>query len=580
MTFLDILIRASIEGGLLILVLFLGLKAMPGIPPLVRVWLWRIVFLKLALSLLPFGAISLNVLPAPEAPIDQQTDLRVAADAGDVAPLPPAHTNRNDWAWAWLAGAGVGGIFLVRRYANARTIVESAHTVDGETIGEEVTRLSTAAGLRHTPALLSSENVPTALVVGGRRATIVLPGDKQNPEDIRLVLAHEISHIAHRDLEWNVLFSVVQVLFFFHPLVWLALHSAQQAQESAADCTAIRLAEASPKRYGEMLLRATLPSRPSLSFSGGLYLGASVRDIRKRLNELRYVNKRPTAGRFAFMIALISLVVAMTPAYQLGVQQPPSPALQPQIAMNGVAPAPAIAMAGLQPQRGRANRKHSSKRRVRTNRIRVKGKHGYRTIRVTTIAPSEAVVTSVAPVSISAPATIAVSGRAVSVSAAPAVGVGHAVSVEPPAAVGVSVSEPVTVSVAPQVGGRTDTRVVVTPTAPIAVSTRVQPLPAFHGQLAPTAIAAGGSAPMTAVSGTVQVAPAPPMRPASVSARTAPAPASSVRVTTTSEGGTTVTTVTHDVRVTTAVGVGVGHGVGRGVSTSGRAKKHRHSKRR
>jgi len=531
MTFLDILLRASIECGLLIIVLYAALRFIPSLDPRVRVWLWRIVFVKLAISLLPLGAISLNVLPASQPTLDQTSDITTGTDDVQQAPTAP---KPGDWAWAWIAGASVAGIYMVRRYASARALTERGHRIENPSLAEEADRLARAANLKRAPLLVRSDQAVTALVVGGRTPTIVLPTEQQNADDVRLMLAHEIAHVAHRDLEWNVLFSIVQVLFFFHPCVWLALHAAQQAQEGAADSAAIRLTQASPKRYGEMLLRATLSTRATFSLSAGLQLGASTRDIRKRLNDLRYINVRPSAGRFALMIALISFVVAMTPAYQLGVQQPAPPAMQPRVAMETPAPPAEIA---LTPPPAQKARNHAQ--RARTDRVRVKTKHGYRTIRVTTIAPPATVV-SVRPASVGV-------GRSFSVSAAPAIAEG--ISVSPTAATSsIAVSAPARATSAPNIAVTT-----VTPPAPATA-------PAAVSSVSPT-VATAPSAP-TAI--TVQAA---------VPAKLRNAPVSTVRVTTSSVGGTAVTTVTHDVHVTTAVGVGVGHGVGRGVSTTSHASK-------
>ena len=51
--------------------------------------------------------------------------------------------------------------------------------------------------------------------------------------------AHELAHVRRRDLLWSGLAGLVRVLFFFHPLVWLAHREALVAREAACDALAL-----------------------------------------------------------------------------------------------------------------------------------------------------------------------------------------------------------------------------------------------------------------------------------------------------------------------------------------------------
>jgi len=122
--FLETLREASLQGGVAILVLYVALKAIPSLSPKVRVWLWRLVFLKLAWGLLPFASIPLHVLrpPAPievaddsySAPVVPSADLAPAVAFAAVEP-PRQPESFNPWFLIWLTGVGlVGGRALLR----------------------------------------------------------------------------------------------------------------------------------------------------------------------------------------------------------------------------------------------------------------------------------------------------------------------------------------------------------------------------------------------------------------------------------------------------------------------------------
>lgn len=308
--FLNTLIRASIQDGLLILALLIGLRLF-AIPPKVRVWLWRAVYVKLAFSLLPFGSIPLKVLPQEQAFAQAAVDSIEMSDVNSS----PAKQSPDPWLWAWSSGVLVAGIFTLIRYHKCREAVLRSNSTSNDEVASILLGLGGSAGKRKLPDVFVSSELSSAVVVGSRTPTILLPQELPHSEDLRLVLAHELAHVVHRDLEWNAFTSLVDCLFFFHPLAWMARRASQQAQEAAADAAAIRLTNASPKRYGEMLVRATILD-PSPSFSAGLSVGAPTGRIRMRLEELRYVNARPTISKLVAAAALAGIVISMAPAYE------------------------------------------------------------------------------------------------------------------------------------------------------------------------------------------------------------------------------------------------------------------------
>lgn len=309
--FLNTLIRASIQDGLLILALLIGLRLF-AITPKIRVWLWRAVYVKLAFSLLPLGSVPLKVLP--QEPMFPQASAIDSIEMSDVNSLP-AKQSPDPWLWAWSSGVLVASIFTLIRYHKCREAVLRSNSTSNEEVANILLGLGTTVGKRKLPEVFVSSELTSAVVVGSRTPTILLPQDLPHSEDLRLVLAHELAHVAHRDLEWNAFTSLVDCLFFFHPLAWMARRASQQAQEAAADAAAIRLTNASPKRYGEMLVRATILD-PSRSFSAGLSVGAPTGRIRTRLEELRYVNARPTISKLIAAAALAGIVISMAPAYE------------------------------------------------------------------------------------------------------------------------------------------------------------------------------------------------------------------------------------------------------------------------
>lgn len=148
-----------------------------------------------------------------------------------------------EWHWpealalTFLVGVALGltrllmGLWAVRRMR-----ISSVSIVDPnlhETLGE----LCAQMGLRQTVALRVSANLTTPATTGWRRPWLFLPADwKQWTDDERrVVLAHELAHIARGDyLAW-MLAQLSLVFHFYHPLAHWLLRRLRLEQELAAD---------------------------------------------------------------------------------------------------------------------------------------------------------------------------------------------------------------------------------------------------------------------------------------------------------------------------------------------------------
>jgi bla regulator protein blaR1 len=89
-------------------------------------------------------------------------------------------------------------------------------------------RLAGRVGCRDNIKLLQANDAgdaPFPLVSGVFRSSIILPADMASnwtSEALEPVLIHELIHIKRRDALVNLVQMVFQILYFYHPMVWLA----------------------------------------------------------------------------------------------------------------------------------------------------------------------------------------------------------------------------------------------------------------------------------------------------------------------------------------------------------------------
>jgi beta-lactamase regulating signal transducer with metallopeptidase domain len=212
----------------------------------------------------------------------------------------------------WLAGvlfslgALVVALIHARRLASSGTVVADAEWVAAcRTIAHE---LEFSRDVR----LIASASVTTPMAAGVFRPIVFVPRDalEWTAERRDVVLAHEIAHLASRDplrlLVTRLAFSV----YWFHPLVWLAVRSAIAACEHACDEVVLTLG-VRPSTYARVLLEfAEVPA-------GGIP-AAALPIVRPALLETRLMAILSSRQRLirrqqalpAVLLGLLALTVA------------------------------------------------------------------------------------------------------------------------------------------------------------------------------------------------------------------------------------------------------------------------------
>lgn len=110
--------------------------------------------------------------------------------------------------------------------------------------------------LRRRVALARYE-AASPMAVGVFRPVILLPESVclLPPEDLRMILLHELTHLRRRDMERKLLLLLAACIHWFNPMVWLMLRFAGQDMESTCDDAVLAICGADAReRYCRLLL--------------------------------------------------------------------------------------------------------------------------------------------------------------------------------------------------------------------------------------------------------------------------------------------------------------------------------------
>jgi beta-lactamase regulating signal transducer with metallopeptidase domain len=157
----------------------------------------------------------------------------------------------------WLAGVlflsmrALGGWWLIRRLRR-RTHQRAPHTL---LLRLDVLRRQ--MGIRRLVDLRLSERIASPFTAGVLRPWILLPVTALtglSSEQLEVVLFHELAHIRRADYLWNLLQTMVETLFFFHPAVWWISRRVREERELSCDDIAVKKCS-DPTLYASALLR-------------------------------------------------------------------------------------------------------------------------------------------------------------------------------------------------------------------------------------------------------------------------------------------------------------------------------------
>ncbi|HEY6551769.1 MAG TPA: M56 family metallopeptidase [Vicinamibacteria bacterium] len=154
----------------------------------------------------------------------------------------------------WAAGVlllsvrGVGGWAMVQRLR--RTGLRDSPAAE-----ETLQRLIAAMRVKAPVRLYESALVQVPTVMGWLRPVVLLPASAitgLSPEQLELILAHELAHVRRRDYLVNLVQTGAETFLFYHPAVWWVSHRMRVEREHCCDDLATAAA-GSPVRYARAL---------------------------------------------------------------------------------------------------------------------------------------------------------------------------------------------------------------------------------------------------------------------------------------------------------------------------------------
>jgi beta-lactamase regulating signal transducer with metallopeptidase domain/Leucine-rich repeat (LRR) protein len=215
----------------------------------------------------------------------------------------------------WAAGIALGIVSYAKSHLGARLLAKNSLSCVAVPWLETVNGIGKRLGLRTNVRIAFSRETASPLTLGWLKPTILLPAHCEGwPDAQRLaVLVHEMSHIARRDVFWQNIARAAGILYWFHPLMWLALWRMRVERELACDDAVINFGER-PSNYASLLLEvaAAITGR-TRKLHGGVAMACRSSVERRIASILNPDQTHTPVGRRASwaMFAAAACVVAL-----------------------------------------------------------------------------------------------------------------------------------------------------------------------------------------------------------------------------------------------------------------------------
>lgn len=158
-----------------------------------------------------------------------------------------------------------------------------------------------------------SPYIRTPLTLGAIKPVLLFPVSVFtgfSSKEIEAILAHELAHVLRNDYFFNIIQSIIEIIFFYNPAIWIVSSHIRNERENSCDNIAVGLTGdkiAFAKALAGIQLYQVEQERLAMAFSSSR--GGVLNRI-KRLQERMTMKTNLTEGLIAAGIIILSLTLA------------------------------------------------------------------------------------------------------------------------------------------------------------------------------------------------------------------------------------------------------------------------------
>ncbi len=161
---------------------------------------------------------------------------------GTATQVPPASIDSISWWHAvgviYLSGFAICALRLFLSVRRLRQLLRGSWEVDESQWNSAVSRWRAQLGIRRPVRVRTSPSVAVPFTTGIFRPVLMLPEQMPQSADrdqCDVVALHELTHVARFDCFWQFALKLLQVVYWWQPLIWLSERQIVEGRERVCD---------------------------------------------------------------------------------------------------------------------------------------------------------------------------------------------------------------------------------------------------------------------------------------------------------------------------------------------------------
>lgn len=157
----------------------------------------------------------------------------------------------------WLLGIGASAFLFIRKIRYYHRLIRHSTPVTAPELLAVISHWRSHFSIKRRVLLVTDRSCPAPFTMGVLRPVIFIPQElisSHKKARLSAIIAHEMAHIKRFDQLWIRCQNFLQIIYFFHPAVWIASRYINQSREQICDRLVLSSGSVSPQDYGRSML--------------------------------------------------------------------------------------------------------------------------------------------------------------------------------------------------------------------------------------------------------------------------------------------------------------------------------------
>jgi beta-lactamase regulating signal transducer with metallopeptidase domain/peptidoglycan/xylan/chitin deacetylase (PgdA/CDA1 family) len=176
--------------------------------------------------------------------------------------------------------------------------------------GGRFARLCDELKIRRAIKFIESVTAESAFTIGWLKPVVIVPTSaflQLAPHELEAIIKHELAHIKRHDYLVNLVQSLVETIYFYHPATWWISANIRREREFACDDAVVELSD--KIAYARALVNLEQNRLVMDHEAARLRLAAGGKNLLGRIKRIVESNDRRTASRFSAPAAGLAILI-------------------------------------------------------------------------------------------------------------------------------------------------------------------------------------------------------------------------------------------------------------------------------